>query len=655
MAALPLNVLYYGQENPLPERHDLQAGPLSATFEQGQLININWRGQEILRRIYVAVRDRDWETVPLELSNLQTHSDLNSFQITFDARHRQEEIDFAWRARIEASDCGRLTFSMEGEALSTFFRSRIGFCLLHSVAECAGKRFSALRQDGSVVEGSFPVAISREWPVPGTQAMTALRYDVSPGLRASMRFEGDLFEMEDQRAWTDASFKTFSTPSDLPCPVEIQRGARVSQAVHVVLTEDHPCALASSSQGAIVITVGTGSAVPLPEIGLGIASHGEALTDGEIERLRALNVSHLRVDLRLWEPGWQASLRRATRETRRLPCSLEAALFVSDSAEDELKRLLKALHEEQPRICRWLIFHRSENAVSAKWILLARNYLEDWNPSTKFGSGTDAYYYDLTGFRPPADGLDFVRFSIQPQVHSCDNASLVETLQMQGVVVNNARHLFDGLPVSVSPVTLKPRFNPDATGALAPPPTGELPRQVDVRQMSLFGAGWTLGSLKYLSESGTSSITYYETTGWRGIMERDTGSPCPNEFRSLPGAVFPLYHVLADAGEFAGGEVVPTRSSDPLKVEAVTFRKHGAQRVLLANLTGRLLRVRVSGLAAPARLTILDEGSVYKAMVSPQEFRDQDSPWQTSDKGNSLIELRPYSVWRIDASGERRS
>ena len=51
------------------------------------------------------------------------------------------------------------------------------------------------------------------------------------------------------------------------------------------------------------------------------------------------------------------------------------------------------------------------------------------------------------------------------------------------------------------------RHTPYASAAPPPVPAGELPPQVDVRQMSLFGAGWTLGSLKYLAESGVSSAT----------------------------------------------------------------------------------------------------------------------------------------------------
>ena len=46
-----------------------------------------------------------------------------------------------------------------------------------------------------------------------------------------LRFGGELFEMEDQRNWTDASYKTYCTPLHLPYPVELAAGERVIQSV----------------------------------------------------------------------------------------------------------------------------------------------------------------------------------------------------------------------------------------------------------------------------------------------------------------------------------------------------------------------------------------------------------------------------------------
>jgi hypothetical protein len=45
--SLPLNILYYGEEDSLPEQHHLQAGLLTATLANGELLNICWRGAEV--------------------------------------------------------------------------------------------------------------------------------------------------------------------------------------------------------------------------------------------------------------------------------------------------------------------------------------------------------------------------------------------------------------------------------------------------------------------------------------------------------------------------------------------------------------------------------------------------------------------------------
>ena len=41
--------------------------------------------------------------------------------------------------------------------------------------------------------------------------------------------------MEDQRNWTDASFKTYGTPLELPFPVEVVSGTKIVQTVTLTL------------------------------------------------------------------------------------------------------------------------------------------------------------------------------------------------------------------------------------------------------------------------------------------------------------------------------------------------------------------------------------------------------------------------------------
>jgi len=241
-----------------------------------------------------------------------------------------------------------------------------------------------------------------------------------------------------------------------------------------------------------------------------------------------------------------------------------------------------------------------------------------------------------------------VTLALTPQVHAFDNASIVETLEVQAAVVASARRLTGGLPVMVSPVTLKPRFNPYASGPVPSPSPGELPPQVDARQMSLLGAGWTAASLKYLAESGVLGATYYETTGWRGVIETEGGSPLPRKFRSLPGSVFPLYHVLADVGEFAGGEVLPSRSSHTLQVDGLPIRKNGRTRLVLANLSAEPQQVTVQGLGRHARVRRMDETNVEEAMRAPEDFRARSGQLQPTSAGTLALSLLPYAVVLID-------
>ncbi len=53
--------------------------------------------------------------------------------------------------------------------------------------------------------------------------------------------EGEVFEMEDQRNWTDASFKTYCRPLALPIPYRLEPSTPVRQTDSPKPTPDkHP-------------------------------------------------------------------------------------------------------------------------------------------------------------------------------------------------------------------------------------------------------------------------------------------------------------------------------------------------------------------------------------------------------------------------------
>ncbi len=655
MNSLPTNVLYYGKADPLPEQTALRAGPLTMLYENGDLRYIKLGDHEIVRRLYVAIRDRNWNTAANQLSNVQMDIGEDHFQISYTCTNQLADIDFVWHGTLVGATDGTITCTLAGQARSTFLRNRIGFCLLHPPS-IAGAKARISHVDGNTEEHHFPVHIAPQLiidgiikPVSPFDEMRAVAHEVAPGLWAKVTFSGETFEMEDQRNWTDASYKTYGTPLRLPFPVTVAQGTKIEQAVKIAVTGQLPATLqhtpVANQPAAITLTVGN-QQTPLPKLGLGVASHGQALHAGEIERLQRLQLAHLRVDLHLADPAHRQALSQATAEAKTLGLQLEIAIHLSAQAEAELAALVMLLNEIRPPVARWLIFRQGEKTTTAPWIALARTQLASYDPTVPMGAGTNVYFTELNSRRPPIDVLDLVAYSINPQVHAFDNASLVETLAAQATTATSARQFCGKLGLVISPITLQPRFNPNATGPEAQPAPGALPPQVDPRQLSLFGAGWTLGSIKQLAETGeVESITYYETTGWRGVMESAQGSPLPAQFPSLPGSVFPLYHLLADVGEFAGGEVVQSKSSEPLKVEGLVLQKAGHRRVLLANFTGQAQWVTLTGLTGNATLRRLDGENVVQAMLEPKAYRAGHQ--QSTEHANDLT-LPPFGLICLD-------
>jgi hypothetical protein len=468
---------------------------------------------------------------------------------------------------------------------------------------------------------------------------------------------GDTFETEDQRNWSDGSFKTYCTPLALPFPVEVTAGTAIRQEILLTLATPAGAVYPAADQpGPVLIRLDPETGAPpvdqpscgrLPSIGLSLPGRGPLITAREVSRLQALHVQHLRVDLVLSEPNYPFVLHRAVLDSDAIGAPLDVALFVSDNAAAELRRFRQQIEQVRPQVRTWLIFACNARVTPSGLTALARAALADYDPQALFGSGTNYYFTEFNRARPTPDEGDLVCYSLNPQVHAFDLRSLVENLEAQPAMVASAQALAGGKPVHVGPVTLRPRANPDATApdvGLA----GQLPRGVDPRQLSLFGAVWTLGSLKRLAEGGVAGVTLYETIGWRGVLETAAGSPLPVLFRSIPGSVFPLYHVLADVGEFAGGELAPVTISDRSRVEALAVRRGERLRLLLANLTPRRQSVRVQGIAANMQIRRLDETTAAVAMCEPEAFRAAATETCGSEGGVVDLDLAPFAVLCLD-------
>jgi hypothetical protein len=369
------------------------------------------------------------------------------------------------------------------------------------------------------------------------------------------------------------------------------------------------------------------------------------------ERLRNLLVrltpDHLRVDLRLAHIGWQELFQTAVQQAALLSAPLEIAVFLGDNSEIELAELCEVTRALEPRIARWLIFHEQEKTTSSRWIKLARNYLKVLVPKIPIASGTNADFYQLNQFRLSTDQCDAICWSANPQVHAFDNASMVETLEAHRAPIESARAYFPEKPLIISPVTLRPRFNPVATGEEAEDAT-RLPSSVDPRQMSLFCAGWTIGSINQFSWAGVNSLTYFETVGWKGLVESAPGPLLPELFFSFPYAAFPIYHVLAEILRFSGGKVQLYANDDSLSITGIALKKEQRQMILVANLTGENHRVAFEQLPGPvARAKVLDATTFVEATSNPEWFQALEMEPVDCSGRKITIGISPFGICHL--------
>lgn len=490
-------------------------------------------------------QDRNWIARPWVITTEEATSGPDSFAIDVSARGTFDAEPFTWRGRLSGASDGEIAFTFDGEASAPFVRNRLGLCVLHPIRETAGQPVVLERVDGTVASLRFPDDISPDAPF---TLVRALSHEVAPGLRATVRMTGETFESEDHRNWSDASFKHYCTPIGLPFPVTVDGGERLQQSVTLTL-QGHALLPPSPRPLDIVIHDDWHD---LPGIGIQLDNDGHRLTPEEIERLRDLRLDHVRINLTRTQsaPDLEERLREAA--------AIDApALVVLHGADPGA---FMSFHAD-PRIREWLVFDPATKVADPRRVSAAERIL-----AGTVGGGTDLYFTELNRGRPaPAEVM---AFSMNPQVHASDDRSVMQNAMTQGVIARNARDLYPQARLLASPVTLRPRFNPNATAPELDVSGTALPSRVDARQCLPFAAAWTALSLKAIAESGClDAVTYFEATGWEGLMERAEGTPAPRDFASVPGQVYPVYRLLA---AIAGGLRARTcSSSHPDLVDAL--------------------------------------------------------------------------------------
>jgi hypothetical protein len=608
--------LLFGTDEPPSPMRLLRAGDLTAELVGGNLAKIRWGGIEVLRGIAYLVRDGNWGNCPAEIEGLAVEETAQGFSLSYRAVfHAPEGAELVAEARIEGSATGSLFFDVVATAGTDFSTNRCGFCVLHPIVGLAGAPVIIEHVDGSLADAVLPELIAPAQPFKEIRAIT---HTVAPGVTATCRMEGDAFEMEDQRAWTDASYKTYVRPLALPWPYMLPAGVPQHQRVTLSI-EGRLKAAAVSQPGptAVTITLG-GAAGVVPDFGLGIAPEDIAATLAAIDRLRAVHpqrlvlhfdprAGHGREALAGFAAILAACPARATLECV-VPCAgdpaaelraiaalvAEAGLALADvmvSPAPDLK--------STPPGSRWPDCPPLEEVYAA-----ARAAF----PGLPIGGGMISSFTELNRKRPPAHLLDAVSHTTAAIVHAADDRSVMETLQSLPFITRSVRAIIGGARYRIGPAAIGMRDNPYGA-RLNPNPSGGRITMTDAdpRQRGLFAAAWMIGYAAAVADAGLDALTLGALAGPFGLVEPD-------------GRLRPAFHAARALARLAGQAARPATSSEPSAVLAVC----GGDTVLVANLTGERQRCRVPGLVALERLDEAALSPLFRGDPLPVELGKRD-------------------------------
>ncbi|MEJ6607354.1 MAG: hypothetical protein QNL07_02180 [Candidatus Planktophila sp.] len=563
---------------------NLRAGRLSLQYSEGSLWNICLGNEEIIRRIYIVFQDINWTSRPFNILNETWDIQDDQFYAELDLSGTKDATAFQVKLHISGSSDGVISYGFKGTSSADFMRNRLGLCLLHPIADLAGKPCTLTLSDRSLVSSQFPLEIS---PLQPFKNLLGMSYKISTGELANIEFSGEIFETEDHRNWSDASYKTYCTPIDLPFPAKVLKGSIIEQEIRFSLA-----GVASKSpklvENEILVSV-SNSEVGLPDFGLNLS---DEYSDVDHKDFNQLGIKHLRLNLDL-DSHSEASLIKAIELTKKL--NLKLVIAVKADTSNQVSEYLSTNLNLLSEVSNFLILAKTMKVTPKEFITSARKVL---GTDVSISGGTDLYFTEINRSNPVVPGIDQINFSLNPQVHSFDDRTIIQNLATQEVIALNAARIAGGLKVSIGPISLRPRFNPNAREPENDSSNTPLPSSVDIRQSTWFTEAWTAISMKYLAQSGAiNSATYFETVGWRGIRERSQGTTDQVNFPSMPGEKFPVWNLFTSLKGFS--KCILSYSSNPESVDSLVIRNSQASRLILVNFSGEGRQVHFKGLDLP--------------------------------------------------------
>ena len=525
-----------------PDTTRVTHGGFTLDLGRDAIRNVTYDGAQLIDLLYTAIRPSDWSTLKSDehVSDVQVIGSSCVITIT-------ESMANAMVAttKVTLSDNNSFSVDYQLNGLADYQVNRWGVCLCLNTADwmassviSSGNTYS-LAQDISpqrvvdgVVQGLFPASHEMHIVAPDKRYLKVVS-------------SGRVLEAEDQRNWTDNTYKIYSGSLSEPRPFNISSGSNWSQSVKFEVG-------APTGKSADPAKILVREVESLPSIGLQFNSDPLLAPDDLEKALVLLEIDHLRIN-----DESLTSQKIATAASNGL--ILEVALL-SSNKDDALKNELLQLSQKVPAGSR-LLTHREGREVVESADLPNNDSLNVFIP------GTDAYLVDL--HREAFHFANSISYSMAPTVHSTDVETIFKTLSTQRESIEFAQKYL-APQVFISPITFSTRGNPE-TGHSKDQRVNFADLNSAMHIRTIEGAAWTLGSIHALASAGAFSGTWHDLFGEFGIIYLQSGSI----------KFSPTFHALSALGAHRAHQISIATSLDN---SWVAFENQEMKTILVASL-----------------------------------------------------------------------
>jgi len=524
-----------------PDTQRVEHAGFTVDIARAAIRNVTYQGVQIIDLLYTAIRPWDWSTLdPDEHSEVVQIVGENCVVTITDLFASSMQ----GKTVLTLQPNGKFTVDYQLTGLGKFEINRWGVCFcLHtgdwmgSKVNASGNSYTLLKEISpqrvieGVTQGLFPASNDMQFIAPDGRSLKVIS-------------TGKILEAEDQRNWTDNTYKIYSGSLAEPRPFTIEKDVTWEQQIEFEVAVP----TGSIIDGAKIVARDIPS---LPRIGLQFNTESLLPIDDLEKALFILDIDHIRINEESLTAQKIATVNKSG-------LTLETALLSSHQGAD-LAREVEHLSARVPAGSRLLIHREGREIVQAED--LPKN-----NSLNSYISGSDAYLVDL--HRNKYNFGDSVSYSMVPTVHSADLETTFKTLYTQCESIEFAKK-FVAPQVSISPITFSTRGNPE-TGHLRDNRINFAQPEMALQIKNLSSAAWTLGSIFALASAGAYSGTWHELFGDYGVIFSE-GSAIKFS---------PTFHALAALGAHHAHEITIATSQDN---SWVAFEDRESRKMVVAS------------------------------------------------------------------------